>query len=124
RLLLRIFNKALAVLLLTTLFGGQGFAQSSGYGDFIIFEDFGRAIRNHNPNHPSQEYYSSSENADGGEVYFRKEQLSDIDENNLLFYRPGNPPWQYWAGGGLTDEKNWGPQYINDSGVQIGSYSI
>src|SRR5690606_21581117 len=116
RLLLGIFKKTFLFVLLTTLFGGMdSFAQSSGYGDFIIFEDFGRAIRDHNPNHPSQEYYSSSQNADGGEVYFRKAPLADIDPNNLIFYIPSDLPTEYQG-------QNWGPQYRDN--VSKGSYSI
>src|SRR5690606_14924473 len=112
RFLLCVFKKALVAVLLTTLFGGtDSFAQTSGYGDFIIFEDFGKAI----PNHPDHEHYTSAQNADGGEVYFRKAPLNDIDPGNLLFYIPSAPPASY----GNT---NWGPQYRDNVGR--GSYSI
>ncbi|MEC3881686.1 DUF7507 domain-containing protein, partial [Parapedobacter sp. 10938] len=112
RFLLSVFKKTLTFVLLTTLFGGvDSFAQTSGYGDFIIFEDFGRAI----PNNPDHEYYSSSQNNDGGEVYFRKASLSDIDPTNLLFYIPSNPPSSY-------GQSHFGPQYRDN--VKRGSYSI
>src|SRR5690606_5696801 len=115
RFLLGVFKKTLVLTLITLLGGTSGFAQS-GYGDFIIFEDFGQAV----PHDPGHEYYSSSQNGDGGDVYFRKAPLADISSGNLLFYRPGNPPWQYWVGD--DDSKNWGPQYIDEA--EMGSYSI
>src|SRR3546814_13839541 len=60
RFLLNVFKRTLSFILLTTLFGGtNSFAQTSGYGDFIIFEDFGQA----DPDNPSQhEYYSAADN--------------------------------------------------------------
>ena len=119
RFLLGTFHKVqILILLITLLFSGGAIAQS-GYGDFIIFEDFGRAIPGDPSNH---EFRSSAENNNQGDVYFRIAPLPDIiSPNNLLFYRPGNPPPQYWV---LNNEnKNWGPQYVHDD-VQKGSYSI
>ncbi|MFB2118458.1 hypothetical protein, partial [Parapedobacter sp. 2B3] len=112
RFLLSVFKKTFLFVLLTALFGSvESFAQSSGYGDFIIFEDFGRAV----PGNPDHEHYTSTQNGNQGQVYFRKTPLSDIDPNNLLFYIPSNPPASY----GST---NWGPQYRDNVGR--GSYSI
>src|SRR5690606_13349721 len=119
RLLLFACNTALAILLLTALFSGQGHAQSTaGYGDFIIFEDFGSAVRGSD----DHERYSSRRNDGYGEVYFRVEPLDDIDPDNLLFYRPSNPPWQYEVDRGLRDDNNWGPQYI--ASAVMGAYSV
>src|SRR3546814_13422568 len=105
RFLLNVFKRTLSFILLTTLFGGtNSFAQTSGYGDFIIFEDFGQA----DPDNPSQhEYYSAADNTIAGisvPVYFRKAELSDIHLNNLLFYIPSNPP-------SPSGQSTFGPQY-------------
>src|SRR5690606_11695743 len=109
-LLVGIFKKTFALALLITLFGGiNGFAQS-GYGDFIFFEDFGRAVRRDS----GHEYYRSSQNNDRGAVYCRKVPLAEI--TILLFYKPSSPPDENGVPTTcpLNDrrhhENNWRPQ--------------
>ncbi|HWK58658.1 MAG TPA: hypothetical protein VNQ80_15050, partial [Parapedobacter sp.] len=129
RLLLGIFKKTALFVLLLTLFGGMyGFAQTSGYGDFIFLETFGQADPS-DPSlhefHPASRNYINSDLNTGIDVYFKTQPLPYI--NSLLFYIPSNPPDQYQVPGGtpndrLLHQNNWGPQY-RDNG-QVGSYSV
>ncbi|WP_177181068.1 Ig-like domain-containing protein [Parapedobacter koreensis] len=107
KLLRGIGTKLLVFVFILLSLLDKTYGQQASLGDNIFKEDFGQATVGSDGN---------STLWDG--IYFKKEPLPYI--SSLLFYNPSNPPSAY----GWGQDNNWGPRYISNERLVIGSYAI